>query len=170
MRLTVVRGIPGSGKSTFAREYAATQTRSGVETVHVESDDYFVVGTHYLWDAGLLKAAHQRCYRMTEKLLEQGIAVVVANTFTTTGEMQGYVDLAEDFMLQLKVYRMENRFGSIHNVPAEVIEKMTRRFTDFPGELTVRATEHRCGLSGFDPMKGDRCPACDNDNGSYTYA
>jgi predicted kinase len=86
MRLTVVRGIPGSGKSTFAREYAATQTRSGVETVHVESDDYFVVGTHYLWDAGLLKAAHQRCYRMTEKLLEQGIAVVVANTFTTTGE------------------------------------------------------------------------------------
>jgi Chromatin associated protein KTI12 len=50
-RLVLIRGVPGSGKSTRARELQ--------EYLHFEADMYFIRDGAYTFDSDLLPAAHQ---------------------------------------------------------------------------------------------------------------
>lgn len=121
--LILIRGLPGSGKSTFARE-------SFSWCKHFEADDFWK-GKEF--DARFLSLAHKKCQENTWDAICQGYDVVVANTFTRLWEMQPYLDMTED----IKVYRMTGDYGSIHNVPKDTIEKMKKRFEDFEGEIYV---------------------------------
>ncbi len=50
--LYIVRGIPGSGKSTFAKQLV------GADFLVCEADKYFMVDGEYKFDATKLKQAH----------------------------------------------------------------------------------------------------------------
>ena len=52
-----------------------------------------------------------------------------------------YIDKARKLGIHVTVYRMDNKFGSIHGVPEETMEKMRKNFVDFPGETIVRADD-----------------------------
>lgn len=52
--LILMRGLPGSGKSTFARELLSTRTSGLV----LSTDDYFSQEKGYLYDSSLLGIAH----------------------------------------------------------------------------------------------------------------
>lgn len=126
--LYLVRGVPGSGKSTTARG-------TGIPN-HFEADMFF--GDDYKFDASLLKMAHSWCFASTYKALLNNESVVVANTFTTVREMEKYLRLADTFDIKVIVHQMHGKYGSIHNVPEDVIKRMEDRFVDindFPPEL-----------------------------------
>lgn len=57
MKLVLIRGLPGSGKSTIARAMAAYE--------HYEADMYFEKGGEYCYDASKIKDAHEWCQRET---------------------------------------------------------------------------------------------------------
>lgn len=105
--------------------------------MHLEGDDYFTVQGQYFFNRDWLKQAHQRCYRLTEAALHDGLNVVVANTFTRAHEVQGYINLASQFSADIKVYRCAGQYGSIHNVPEHVMENMRGRFGDWVGEEII---------------------------------
>jgi len=87
--LTLIRGLPGSGKSTVA---AGMSESSGA--IHLESDMYFINDEgEYIFDPEKLEDAHHWCLEQTRKYLRMGIPVIVSNTFTRCWEMQKYVDL-----------------------------------------------------------------------------
>jgi predicted kinase len=90
--LVLVRGLPGSGKSTFAR--ALSTDRKGWR--HVEADIYHTLddGT-YNWRPENVKAAHRWCQDTARELLSDGFNVVVSNTFTQMWEMEPYVKMAQ---------------------------------------------------------------------------
>jgi len=123
--LYLVRGLPGSGKSTMARM---------ISDVHFEADMYHMVGDKYVFVGENIKAAHEWCYQSTRIFLNRVAVVAVSNTFTTLKEMQRYLDFQKDGH-RIAVIRCTGEFGNIHNVPADVMEKMKARFEDYPGEL-----------------------------------
>jgi len=134
MKLIIVRGLPGSGKSTFCK--------SNFDCLHVEADMFFMQDDEYNFNRSRLGIAHSNCLKMATNVLKSGSDVVVANTFTTTKEMQPYINLARSYRAELKVYCLKNKYESIHNVPTEVIERMEERFEDYSGEVVIRSEEN----------------------------
>lgn len=122
--LVLIRGIPGSGKSTFAKEFK-------VGWKHFEADDFWE-GREF--SPKFLHLAHKSCQEKTREALEEGFNVVVANTFVRTWEMQPYFDMTDGLAV---VYRMDTEFKSIHDVPQSTIDRMKKRFEDYPGEIRV---------------------------------
>ena len=121
--LIIVRGIPGSGKSSFA---------SFLGKAICCADDYYVHDDEYKWKAEDIGKAHgwsqRKCRRFMKAQVE---TVVVANTNTTEREMQPYMDLARQFGYMVYSIIMENRHGgeSIHGVPEATLDKMKARFS-----------------------------------------
>jgi predicted kinase len=122
-KLMLVRGLPGSGKSTYAR----TLKEEGY--VHMEADMYFedAEGTYH-FNPKELQAAHKWCQDRTSALLYRGRSVVVSNTFTQHWEMQPYIDMAARYNISYEIITMSDNYGSIHGVPQETIERMKQRW------------------------------------------
>jgi len=128
--LIIVRGLPGSGKTTIA-EYLSEETGRIPYPVY-SADDYFMVDGEYKFDAEKLGAAHGSCKYNTEQALIANVPkVFVANTFTTEKEIKPYQELAQQYGYRFVSLIVENRHGnsSVHNVPDETMEKMKNRFT-----------------------------------------
>lgn len=94
MVLYLIRGLPGSGKSTFAFMLYAT---SAVHSFY-EADMYFTddSGT-YRFDPSRLPEAHTWCKKHVEQCMKYEQPVAVSNTFTTEKELQPYLDLAKEY-------------------------------------------------------------------------
>ena len=121
--LYIVRGIPGSGKSTFAKTLGGQ---------HYEADMYFIdENGDYNFDVTKIKDAHQWCqsFVKTDMILEYP-KIVVSNTSTQEWEMKPYFDLAKEFGYTVFTIIVENRHGgkNQHDVPEDKIEQMINRF------------------------------------------
>ena len=67
-QLILLRGLPGSGKSTFANLLGG---------IHVEADQYFMQDGEYKFDASKLKQAHNWCKLRVEHSMEDGVDKIV---------------------------------------------------------------------------------------------
>lgn len=123
LRLTLIRGLPGSGKSTFAKSMNA---------VHVEADQYFYVDGVYVFDPSKLAAAHSQCLDKAVEALKSGKSAVVANTFTTLREMTPYLEAAHEYGATVVVLNMLTQYEGVHNVPQATVDRMKARWYDFP--------------------------------------
>lgn len=88
--LYLVRGLPGSGKSTFVNTLVQLLDDGSLYVDHFEADQYFYNSKgEYEFDATKLGAAHLTCQRKTEEALDSGADYVfVSNTFTTEKELK----------------------------------------------------------------------------------
>lgn len=129
--LYIVRGIPGSGKTTYAKKLGCPE---------FEADQYFMVGGKYRWDPRRLKNAHNWCKRNVAELLRQGKDVAVANTFVKAKHVQEYVDLAISYDSPYRVIKILGNHKNVHNVPDEKVQKMKSEWEDFAGEKTIKVS------------------------------
>ena len=141
--LIIVRGIPGSGKSTFAKEIVKMFPD---DSVHWESDMFFMHNGVYCWKPNKVNLAHRWCQQKVEKSFDAVDIVVVSNTFTTESEMKSYLDFAKENGISVQIVRMENRFENEHGVPKATLEKMKARFVDVPNEIVVTAENNAAML------------------------
>jgi predicted kinase len=123
--LFLIRGLPGSGKTTLA---AILASKMGLR--HYEADQFFEKDGRYYFDASKLGAAHAECHSKTKEALSMGVPVVVSNTFTTRREMEPYFKMAAELGVSVHVIKAEGNFKSVHNVPAEVLDKMRSRWEE----------------------------------------
>lgn len=120
--LTILRGVSGSGKSSFA------ELIGGVICC---ADDFFMVGDEYKFDPTKLKQAHAECFDKFKAAVERGEPkIVISNTNTQTWEFDSYKHFAETNGYRVFVVVVENRHGgnNVHGVPDEVLEKQKARF------------------------------------------
>jgi hypothetical protein len=85
----------------------------------------------YVWTYERAGAAHLWCQRKCRRFMKaQAEVIVVANTSTTTKELQPYMDLARQFGYKVFSVIVENRHGgvNVHEVPEATLMKMRERF------------------------------------------
>lgn len=130
--LYIVRGLPGSGKSTFAKKLV------GADFLVCEADKYFIDDDgNYNFDPSKIKDAHEACRAMVEMYMMDSMEneqwypeIAVSNTFTQEWEMKPYFELAEKYGYKVFVTIVENRHGgkNTHEVPEDKLEIMKNRF------------------------------------------
>ena len=119
-KLVIIRGIPGSGKTTLAKE-------SYSNFVLCEADQFFETENGYEYDRNKIKDAHAFCLDKVKQNLEKGKDVVVANTFVKLWEIEQYLKLS----YPTKVVETLGEYESIHNVPKDVVERMKKNFEPY---------------------------------------
>lgn len=119
--LYIVRGLPGSGKSSLAKKVS--------ESVY-SADDFFTNKKgEYNFNAKLLGKAHEWCWgKVRDAMFIGANAVAVANTFTQAWEAEKYYQLAEEYGYSVFVIECQNDFGNVHDVPQESIDAMKERW------------------------------------------
>lgn len=145
LELVLIRGLPGSGKTTLAQRLLEP-----LDAVHLEADMFW--GPDYAFDLSRLREAHEWCLDETARHLSEGTSVVVSNTFTRLWEMQTYVALAVYLSARLTVIHCEGRHGSVHGVPPEVVERMAARWEPYDGDVTkvLQASEPQVAREASD--------------------
>jgi predicted kinase len=123
MELVLIRGLPGSGKTTMA-------TRDFPGYAHFEADQFFEYADGYKFDASKLADAHAWCQKTTQHVLSMGQSVVVSNTFTQYWEMRPYLDMAKYLNVPVRILVATGNYTSVHGVPEAAIAAMRRRWED----------------------------------------
>jgi len=131
--LYLIRGIPGSGKSTFAE----LMNQQAMTLINLEADDYFKTynkdtnSFDYNFDPTKLHAAHRYCQTAAKVFLRDGFNVSVSNTSVTDWEVQTYRDIANECNAKFVSLIVENYHDgkNIHGCPDEKVQQMKKKFS-----------------------------------------
>ena len=136
--LFLLRGLPGSGKTTLAEvlfdlHYDSTNYMLSSDGVLCVSADDFMVDAqgNYLWQPDLLGDCHRNCLSSAVEAMAHGAIVIVHNTFTREKELAPYEEAAKEYGYRVVRLVVENTHGntSVHNVPAKTMQSMRDRFS-----------------------------------------
>ena len=134
----LMRGLPGSGKSTIVRSLKALYGKNAT----VCSADYFFYNDQgeYQFDEKLLAAAHSSCQQKAKEACSKGSpAVIIDNTNVKKWEMKfylqqanicGYVVILVEPKTPWKFNANELFKRNHHDVPLEVLRKKVLAFDD----------------------------------------
>ena len=127
----ILRGISGSGKSTYAQKLI--EEKQGVGVVVCSADDHFMHDGEYKFDPSKLSAAHRLCRDKFVKAIHNKIqTIVVDNTNTTRNEYFFYARYAQSNGYQLHIITFDAypELGisrNVHGVPDYVIRAQHKR-------------------------------------------
>ena len=123
--LLILRGLPGAGKSTFAKYL---HKMYGFKIV--EADAFMMENGVYKFDPKKLGWAHNQCKEAVRQYLMEGENIVVSNTSTQRWEMEPYITMGTEAHYIVKEHTLHTQFGNVHGVPEEKVEIMRKRWED----------------------------------------
>jgi predicted kinase len=125
--LIILRGLPGSGKSTVAD----ILSENGKYPICCADDWYVKEYGYYKWNFSDIGKAHKYSKELCEKSMKKSIRkIIIANTNITEKDYKPYVEMASTYNYKVFSLVVENLHGhkSVHNVPDETLEKMKTKF------------------------------------------
>lgn len=148
--MNIVRGLPGSGKTTLAKGLSLRVSQAGTPSAVVSADMYFHKDTgKYDFDREELYRAHRWCQDTTNILLQDGIEVYVANTFLGFKEMASYLSYATLHNFGITLITANNDFGSVHEVSEETMMRFRNRIQTHDHIIDRYNEEFKCLLSNL---------------------
>lgn len=130
--LRICRGWPGSGKTTFAIKHFP-----GI--FHVENDMFLMRGGKYTWSKDRVKMAINWCSKTARNALENGLDVIVCNTFTKRKFISFYQNMASECDAEFQVYRCVGNFQNVHGLDDNMVQNFKNAMEDWPGEIVVES-------------------------------
>jgi predicted kinase len=125
--LILLRGLPGAGKTTFAKLIAEHDNYP-----YFSVDDYFTdENGNYKFEFSQNYKAYEQCLNYTENAIKQGAKrIIVHNTFTMDWELDPYFKLAKSYNCTLHVITLEHyhQGRNKHDVTDEQLQKMAEKY------------------------------------------
>ncbi|WP_394791108.1 hypothetical protein [Rhodoferax sp.] len=121
--LVLVRGLPGSGKSSLADSLVQIGYRN------FEASMFFENNGLYVFDGARIGDAHRWCEMMSKQSLFIGENVVVSNTFTRLFELAPYLAMQAG---SIRVIEAIGTRPNIRGVSPEKLQRMAERWESFP--------------------------------------
>lgn len=147
----IMRGMPGSGKSTWIAENCHPDTTTIVSADHFFLDDK----GNYRFNRNLLRQAHDECLLNFMKAVELcAERIVVDNTNCNSWEIAVYSRIAQVHgynvqIIQLDCDKETAIKRNIHNVPLDSLNAMAKSLTfDLPSRLTQGCSYRRIRTDG----------------------
>lgn len=137
MKIKILCGVSGSGKTTYARSLG-----NGVEIC--SADSYFEDNGEYMFEARRLPEAHAACLRRFVEFVTHPCkctkCVVVDNTNTTIAEIAPYaaLALAYGYDLEILVFQAHAEVAAarnVHSVPFNTVAQQAARLRATCDEL-----------------------------------
>ena len=124
--LIILSGVPGCGKSTFARLF-----HNGETCVHIQTDEFWINPDtgQYEFKGSRLKEAHYYAARLCIEQMQKGVPMIMvedANTKETY--LERFQTIADCYGYKTVYIVLENRHGGkdIHNVAEDTLLRMER--------------------------------------------
>ena len=134
MKVVILCGVSGSGKSTRCKEVYP-------DALVVSADHFFMRSGEYKFDPKRLSDAHGDCLRQFVRYLcENHGTIVVDNTNTTIAELAPYAALAlaygADLQIEILSCQVKTAAGrNVHGVPEQGIVKQAERLATLKENL-----------------------------------
>lgn len=126
--LIIVRGVSGSGKSTFADFLVDSMWMHDQRlTQKFEADQWFIDNDEP-WNPRYLQTAHEWCQAEVRKSLQAGYITIVSNTTIRAKELDTYIDIANSLKVQYFVVVADGDYRNVHDVPESKVEKQASGF------------------------------------------
>jgi predicted kinase len=133
-KLVILRGLPGSGKSTRAKQLQSGNSNSSIRS----ADALFVENGVYKFVPERLGYVHHRNRQLVEEDMAAGVElIIVDNTNICHRDYRPYVELAEQYGYEVQfeiigefdeaacfIYHVRNE----HSVPLWKIQEMAQKF------------------------------------------
>ncbi len=138
MKLTIVRGIPGSGKSSLAEKL---EKLGKSNTIICEADQFFIEEGKYWFDYKFLGDAHKWCQSKCAYYLFKGYDVIVSNTSIHYKDINTYYKIALKYKADFSIVNCTEQYGNIHEVSEDVLERMKNKFKVITTEEWIKHKE-----------------------------
>jgi len=149
MQKTVIinKGIPTSGKSTFAKEITKTLNENGLSSIICSTDDLFMIDDKYKFDITKLRENHLKNQEKFLEALSNDIdLIIVDNTNLEPWEAKPYYMFAKKFDYKVILIDFEPRDLSEiisfqtnpnynKNIPQSVLQDMLKRYETYKSLL-----------------------------------
>lgn len=135
MDVKIMRGISGSGKSTYAKTLARTAHDAGLLPIICSADDFFIGAGGYKFDIEKLGEAHQWCMRRFLTSLQDKVdPVIVDNTNINLEDLAPYVAVGQALDYNVEIIQVntppEIAAGrNVHGVEEKHVYGMHKRLT-----------------------------------------
>jgi len=134
--LLILRGLPGSGKSTFSKAVIEEAQKNGLTFARFCTDDYWQI--HGRFNPVELPAAHAWNFNRAATAMIDGINVVIIDNvnkkreqfsnYSIFGEAHGYEVVTKVIGEFTDKAILEYFHRNLHNVPLHTIVKMAQEF------------------------------------------
>lgn len=135
-KVVILRGCPGSGKTTLRKEIYPTAFVCSVVDYHTDHE-----GKYKFFRKGIPEAHTYSQNTFMAALKNQLPLIAVDNTNTKLWEFEWYIEMAVKYGYEVEVIRMQvfdvNIAASrnIHGVPLPVVLRMHENMEDYIGEF-----------------------------------
>ncbi|MDF1685029.1 MAG: hypothetical protein P1U36_10300 [Legionellaceae bacterium] len=130
----IMRGCPGSGKSTASQALinylSATEVMPASSMSKCSADDYMVnEDGAYEYDGSKIGSVHKLCKeKFMTSLAEKNNLIIVDNTSIKLFEFKNYALEARKQGYEVYQWELELRFDNIHGVPLDKLEQMQKDY------------------------------------------
>lgn len=126
--MTIIRGLPGSGKTTLAKKIAKQKNA----VIHSTDSFWLCEDGQYRYDPERIKEAHLWNQQQCETSMRDGKNVIIDNCNVKKEHVDPYLELAKKYNAKVSIVisplndeDLELLFyNNTHNVPYHIIEQM----------------------------------------------